>query len=210
MDRFEFNPLPYRYNELSGLFSEKALKTHHLKHQFTYYKNLVSLVENNQSYKKSNLEDIVKSFVSNKSDSDIKIKNNACGLYNHQIWWDMMTQKSKYKKPNSEINSLLEKNFGSFDEFEEKFLNLSTELFGSGWVWLCCIKNGNLSLCSTEKQNNPLSENTGYPILGIDLWEHAFYLDYLNKKKEYVKKFMKYINWDEVTNKLYESEKSKL
>lgn len=210
MIRFEFEPIPYKYNSLEGLFTEKALKTHHLKHQFAYYKKLVELTESGTSYKKSSLEEIVKSFSTESNEGDIKVKNNACGLYNHTIWWKMLCPKSKFKKPNSDLISLINKNFGTFDDFENKFIDMSNELFGSGWVWLCSTSKGDLKLASTEKQNNPLSENLGYPVMGIDLWEHAYYIDYLNKKKDYVKKFMKYINWDEVMNRIYESEKSKI
>lgn len=208
--RFEFKNIPYGFNELSGLFSENAVKLHHLKHEYGYFTKLSKLVEKNVIFKKSSLEEIVRYFNQNKSDEEnIEIKNNACGLYNHQIWWKMLVSKSKYKKPNSDIKSIIEKNFNSFEEFEDKFIKLSKNLFGSGWVWMVC-KNGKISLASCQNQNNPISEGLGYPLLGIDVWEHAFYVDYLNRKKEYVNKFLSYVNWDEITNRYFESEKSAL
>ena len=208
--RFEFKNIPHGFNDLTDLFSEDAVKLHHLKHEYGYFTKLQSLVGKNVIFKKSSLEEIIRYFNQNKNDEEnIDIKNNACGLYNHQIWWKMLTPKNKYKKPNSDIKSIIEKNFNSFEEFEDNFKNLSKNLFGSGWVWLLC-KNGKLSLASCQNQNNPISEGLGYPLLGIDVWEHAFYVDYLNRKKDYVNKFLNYVNWDEITNRYFESEKSAL
>jgi Fe-Mn family superoxide dismutase len=208
--KFEFKPIPYSYGKLSGLFSESSVKRHHLKHEYSYFSKLVSLIEGENAFSKSSLEEIVYHFSKDKDEKNDAIKNNACGLFNHQIWWKMMQNKSKKNKPNSDIKSMIEKNFGTFDEFKDKFENLSINLFGSGWVWLCINGKNNLSLASTEKQNNPISEGIGYPLLGIDVWEHAYYPDYLNKKQVYVKKFLDYVNWDEVMNRVFESEKSKV
>lgn len=208
--RFEFNPLPYSYGKLNGLFSEHSVKNHHLKHEYSYFSKLSSLVEDSTMFRKSSLDEIMLHFSKNEDEKNIDIKNNACGLFNHQIWWKMMQGKSKKNKPNSDMKSMLEKSFGTFDEFKNKFEKLSFSLFGSGWVWLCINGNNNLVLASTEKQNNPISEGIGYPLLGIDLWEHAFYPDYLNKKQEYVKKFLNYVNWDEIMNRVFESEKGKV
>ena len=190
--------LPYSYTSLRKFIDPETMNVHYNKHYKGYVKNL------NAALKKLgeddvNLEDIVK----NISRYNTTIRNNAGGAFNHALFWKMLTPEKH--SIHGEILKRIRKDFGSYENFKNKFMNRATTKFGSGWCWLVLTKRNTLKIVCTSNQDNPLMnlvKNGGYPLLGLDLWEHAYYLKYKNKRDEYVQNFWKVINW-EFVNKLY-------
>lgn len=198
--------LPYDYNELSTFIDGETMKTHYNKHYKGYVEKLNSELEKIKG-KDLELEDIIKGITK----FNEKVKNNGGGAFNHALFWKMLSPKKiTLKDP---ILSKINKQFGSFDKFKEKFEEVSKTKFGSGWVWLILTKNNTLKIVTTSNQDNPLmstEKNNGYPLLGLDLWEHAYYLKYKNERDKYIHNFWKVVNWDFVNDSYVNQTKKKL
>lgn len=190
--------LPYAYTALKRFIDAETMNVHYNKHYKGYVEKL-NLALNKKNFGDLDLEELVKT-IGKYGD---EVRNNAGGAYNHALFWKMLSPKEQ--RPKGEILKKIEKEFGSLSSFKKKFESEAKNRFGSGWVWLVVTKNNKLKIMTTPNQDNPLMDDVkdgGYPILGLDLWEHAFYLKYKNQKNEYIKNFWKVVNW-EFVEKLY-------
>ncbi len=200
---FELPKLPYAYDALEPNIDEQTMKIHHDKHHQGYTDKLNDAIKGTDKENQS-IEEILKNL-----DMDNKaVRNNGGGYYNHNLFWRVMSPNGG-GKPSGELAQAIDSAFGSFDSFKDKFSEAAKTQFGSGWAWLCVHKGGKVEVCSTPNQDNPLMPKIGcggQPILGLDVWEHAYYLKYQNKRPDYVSNFWNVINWDEVS-KNYEKNK---
>jgi Superoxide dismutase len=186
--------LKYDYKALEPYIDAQTMEIHHSKHHAAYTNNLNVALENNDAAGKS-IEELLSAI----SKLPVAVRNNGGGFYNHNLYWEVMTPGGS-AEPKGELLNALNASFGSVDAFKEAFSKAAATRFGSGWAWL--VKKGSeLVVSSTPNQDNPLmdvAEVQGLPILGIDVWEHAYYLKYQNRRPEYIDAFLKVINWDEV------------
>lgn len=193
---FELQKLPYAFDALEPNIDAKTMEIHHDKHYKGYTDKLNAAIKGTDLEGKS-IEDILKNLdMENKA-----VRNNGGGFYNHSLFWKVMSPNGG-GKPTGALAKAIDDTFGSFDTFKEKFSDAAKTQFGSGWAWLCVHKGGKLELSSTPNQDNPLMPNSGCggtPILGLDVWEHAYYLKYQNKRPDYVGAFWNVINWEEVS-----------
>jgi superoxide dismutase, Fe-Mn family len=191
---FQLERLPFNYDALNPIISPLTLEMHYSKHYLTYTNNL------NKAIVGTDLEGLTIEEVLAKLDTSIpEIRNNAGGYYNHSLYFKCLSPKSE--KPKDSLATSINKKFGSFEEFTKSFKDEATKQFGSAWVWLIVDSSGELQITSTQNQDNPLMRNAelkGKPILALDLWEHAYYIDYQYKRKLYVDGFFKVINWKKV------------
>ncbi|WP_116126012.1 superoxide dismutase [Lewinella sp. IMCC34183] len=200
---FKLPDLPYAFDALEPSIDARTMEIHHDKHHAGYTSKLNSALEGSDMADKS-IEDIL----ANVSSAGTGVRNNGGGFYNHSLFWKVMTPNGG-GKPSGELATAIDKAFGSFDAFKEKFSTAAAGQFGSGWAWLIVKDNGELAVTSTPNQDNPLMDvvsERGTPILGLDVWEHAYYLNYQNRRTDYVDAFFDVINWDEV-NKRYTAAK---
>ncbi len=188
--------LTYAYNALEPVIDAKTMEIHHTKHHNAYVTNLNQALTKYPDLKLS-LDEML--FDLNKVPEDIRgaVRNNGGGHYNHTLFWEILTPGGA-KMPSGKLLEAINKAFGSFENFKEKFSTAAKTRFGSGWAWLLKTDKG-LIVTSTANQDTPLNE--GKPILGLDVWEHAYYLNYQNRRPDYVEEFFKVINWDEVAKK---------
>ena len=203
MKEFGIDKLPYSYSAIKRFVDPETMDIHYNKH----YKGYVKKLNDALSKKKGemSLEDIIKSI----SKFDTKVRNNAGGAFNHALFWKMLSPKKQ--TPNGKVYDKIIKQYGSFDKFKEEFNKVALDRFGSGWVWLILTKTNRLKVMSTPNQDNPLMnvvDGGGYPLLGLDVWEHAYYLRYRNKRDQYINKFWNCVNWDFV-NELFELKTNK-
>lgn len=191
---FELPKLNYDYNSLEPHIDARTMEIHHSKHHAGYTNNLNNAIANTK-FENLSIEEILKT-----PELPNAIRNNGGGYYNHCLFWDILTPNGK--AGSSAFISLIEKTFGSCDAMKEEFGKAAATRFGSGWAWLCA-SNGALSICSTPNQDNPLmeSECNGTPILGLDVWEHAYYLNYQNRRPDYINAFWRIVNWNIVETK---------
>ena len=201
--KISIDKLPYTYDSLNRFIDSETMKTHYKKHYTTYVEKLNVELEKVKG-PDLELEEIVKKI----SRFNKVVKNNGGGAFNHALFWKMLSpKKQELKDP---LLSKIKKEFGSFEKFKEKFEEEGKSRFGSGWVWLIITKNNRLKITTTANQDNPLmntEKENGYPLLGLDLWEHAYYLKYKNKRDEYISNFWKVVNWDFVNDTfVYQSE----
>jgi len=195
---FQMIPLPYAYNALEPYIDAQTMEIHFSKHHLAYTNNLNKAIAGTEMAKMTIEEIFAKLDPENKP-----VRNNAGGYYNHNFFWEIMGP-NKGGEPNGTLAEAIVKDFGSFNEFKTKFSEAATKQFGSGWAWLVVDKKGKLSVISTANQDNPLMTKLGIagtPVLCIDVWEHAYYLKYQNKRKDYIDAFFNVINWDKVTEK---------
>ena len=195
---FELPKLPYAYNALEPHIDPKTMEIHHTKHHQAYITNLNNAIAGSDAEKLS-IEDICK----NISKYPMPVRNNGGGHYNHSLFWTIMAPNAG-GEPKGDIATAINTAFGSFAEFKTQFANAGATRFGSGWAWLI-VKDGKLAVSSTPNQDNPLmdvAEVKGTPILGMDVWEHAYYLNYQNRRPDYITAFFNVINWDEVSKRL--------
>ena len=194
---FELPKLNYAFDALEPNIDAKTMEIHYGKHHNGYTNNLNNLISGTENENK-NIEEILKSLDLNNSG----LRNNAGGYFNHNLFWEIMSPNSG-GEPKSEISDSINSSFGSFENFKNEFSKAAATRFGSGWAWLCAHKNGKLEICSTANQDNPLMPNGcgGNPILCLDVWEHAYYLNYQNRRPDYINAFFNVINWDEVNKK---------
>lgn len=189
---FKLEPLKYDYNALEEVIDEETMKIHHDKHHQAYVDNLNKAIEGTEWESKS-LEEILKNLNAISEDKRTAVRNNAGGHYNHTLFWETMTPGGS-NEPVGNLKSAIEKKFGSFDSFKEEFEKAGAGRFGSGWVNLV-KKNGEIEIVSNPNQDSPISD--GYEvIIGNDVWEHAYYLRYQNRRPEYLKNWWKVVNWD--------------
>ena len=192
---FELPKLEYSYDALEPYIDARTMEIHHTKHHNGYTSKLNAAIEGTNLADKS-IEDILTNL-----DMDNKaVRNNGGGFYNHCLYWDVMNPQDKGRL-SGDCRDAVDKAFGSFDGFKDAFAKAAATRFGSGWAWLCVHKGGEVEVCSTANQDNPLMPGVacgGTPILGIDVWEHAYYLNYQNRRPDYIEAFMKIINWNEV------------
>jgi len=195
---FELPNLPYAHNALEPNIDTQTMEIHHGKHHNGYTNKLNAAIEGTDLEGKS-IEDIL----SNLDMENSGVRNNGGGFYNHSLFWKVMSPDGG-GNPSGELADAINEAFGSFDEFKTKFSSAAGTRFGSGWAWLCVHSGGKLEICSTPNQDNPLMPGVGCggtPILGIDVWEHAYYLKYQNKRPDYVGAFFNVINWSEVSSR---------
>ena len=192
---FKLPKLNYNYSDLEPHFDAKTMEIHHSKHHAGYTNKLNAAIDGTDMENQS-IEEILSS--SNLSNA---VRNNGGGYYNHCIFWSVISPNGG-GEPSGQLMEAIVKAFGSFEEFKSIFTNAAATRFGSGWAWLC-VKNKELSICSTANQDNPLMGKGcgGTPILGLDVWEHAYYLNYQNRRPDYINAFFNVINWDAVTEK---------
>lgn len=191
---FELPELPYAFNALEPHIDARTMEIHHGKHHKAYTDNLNKAIEGTDLEGLS-IEEILKKGVHNSA-----VRNNGGGYYNHNLFWQIMSPNGG-GKPSGELAEAIDAAFGSFDAFKEEFSKSAATRFGSGWAWLC-VKDGKLEVCSTANQDNPLMPGVGCegkPILGLDVWEHAYYLNYQNRRPDYVSAFFNVINWEKVS-----------
>lgn len=197
---FELPKLPYALDALEPHIDAKTMEIHHGKHHNGYVTKLNAAVEGTDLAGKS-LEEILK----NAGKHGAAVRNNGGGHFNHSLFWTVMSPNGG-GNPSGKLAEAIDRDFGSFDKFKDAFSKAAATQFGSGWAWLCS-DGGKLSVCGTPNQDNPLMDvtnNCGTPVLGIDVWEHAYYLNYQNRRPDYIEAFFKVISWKEV-NKRYES-----
>ena len=195
---FQLPDLSYNHDALEPHIDSRTMQIHHGKHHAGYTNNLNAAIEGTDLSAKS-IDDILKNLDMNNS----AVRNNGGGYYNHCLFWEIMSPNGG-GSPSGKLASAIEKSFGSFDDFKSKFSAAAGTRFGSGWAWLCAHSNGNLEVCSSANQDNPLMPGIGCggtPILGLDVWEHAYYLNYQNRRPDYVNAFFNVINWDAVSDK---------
>ncbi len=190
---FELPALPYAFDALEPHIDKQTMELHHNKHHQTYITNLNKALEGNAAAN-SPIEEIITGI----SKFPVVVRNNGGGHYNHSLFWQMIGPHAG-GQPSGEVASAINSSFGSYDEFKTKFTDAATKRFGSGWAWLTVV-NGKLAITSTANQDNPEmdvipAEEKGKPILGIDVWEHAYYLKYQNRRPEYIAAFFNVINW---------------
>ncbi len=198
---FELPKLPYAYDALEPHIDKETMEIHHTKHHNTYVTKLNDAVKGTDLESKS-IEDIVKNLNSVPDDIRTAVQNNGGGHYNHSLFWELLTPNAS--EPSGEVVDTISSTFGSLDKFKEEFAAAAAGRFGSGWAWLV-VDNGELAIVSTPNQDNPISEGK-LPILGLDVWEHAYYLNYQNRRPDYINAFWNVLNWDKV-NELYQAAK---
>ena len=192
---FELPSLPYAHSSLEPHIDARTMEIHHGKHHNAYVTNLNKAIEGTDLANQS-LEDIL----SNIDQHSAAVRNNGGGHYNHSLFWTVMSPDGG-GQPSGDVAEAIDSAFGSFDTFKEQFSNAAATRFGSGWAWLCVHPGGKVEVCSSPNQDNPLMPNVGCggtPILGLDVWEHAYYLNYQNRRPDYISAFFNVINWDEV------------
>ncbi|HSZ71797.1 MAG TPA: superoxide dismutase [Cytophagaceae bacterium] len=201
---FELPALPYATNALEPNIDQATMEIHHGKHHNAYVTNLNKALEGSDWASKS-LEDLLK----NISKTSAAIRNNGGGHYNHSLFWTLLSP-SGGGAPTGAVADAITKAFGTFDKFKEEFANAGATRFGSGWAWLIVKEDGSLAITSTPNQDNPLmdvAEVKGTPILGLDVWEHAYYLKYQNRRPDYIAAFWNVVNWTKVNELLAKATK---
>ena len=199
---FTLPKLPYAYDALEPYIDARTMEIHHTKHHNAYTTNLNAAIAGTDLDNQS-IETILTTLDMNNA----AVRNNAGGYYNHNLFWEIMAPKAG-GQPTGELAKAINDAFGSFDNFKTAFSKAAATRFGSGWAWLCVHKGGKVKVCSTANQDNPLmpTMECGFPILGLDVWEHAYYLNYQNRRPDYIEAFFNVINWDKVAE-LYNNNK---
>ena len=202
---FELPKLNYAFDALEPNIDAKTMEIHYGKHHNGYTNNLNNIISGTDNEGKS-IEDILNSLdLENKG-----LRNNGGGYYNHNLFWEIMGPNGG-GEPSGEISESINSNFGSFENFKDEFSKAAATRFGSGWAWVCAHNDGKLEICSTANQDNPLMPNGcgGIPILCIDVWEHAYYLNYQNRRPDYINAFFNVINWEEVNKRFLTNKKKR-
>ncbi len=204
-NKFEFQPLPYSYDALEPYIDKLTVEIHYSKHHKAYYDNFVNAIKGTEM-ESMDIKDIFKSI----SKYPMAVRNNSGGYFNHTFYWENMKAHGG-GLPTGKLSEAIAKAFNSFEEFKKQFSDAGKTRFGSGWAWLCLDNKGNMFVCSTPNQDNPLmdiAEKKGIPLLTIDVWEHAYYLKYQNKRPDYIDAFWNIVNWEEVARRYENALKS--
>jgi len=194
---FELPQLPYAYDALEPHIDARTMEIHHTKHNAAYVNNLNGAIEGTEMEGKSFQE------IFNIMGGNTAVRNNGGGAYNHDLFWKVMSPTGG-GEPGGNLAAAINDAFGSYTNFKDTFSKAAATRFGSGWAWLCVHDGGRVDVCSTPNQDNPLMPGVdcnGSPILGLDVWEHAYYLNYQNRRPDYVGAFFNIINWEEVTRR---------
>ncbi len=194
---FTLPELKFSYNALEPHIDSRTMEIHHSKHHQGYTNKLNAALES-ADVSFDSIEDLLAKI----DMKNMALRNNAGGFYNHKLFWEIITPGSN-NEMSTELKDAIEKSFGTFQEFKSQFSNSAASRFGSGWAWLC-VTDGGLEICSSANQDNPLMPMIGCggtPILGIDVWEHAYYLNYQNRRPDYINAFFEVINWNVVSEK---------
>ena len=191
---FNLPQLPYAYDALEPYIDARTMEIHYTKHHKAYTDNLNNAIKGTPLEGKTIQEILQTLDPENKA-----VRNNGGGYYNHNLFWEILSAKKT--TPSAELSKAIETTFGSFEAFKEAFSKAAATQFGSGWAWLAVEKGGKVGVCATANQDNPLMShiNCGTPILGLDVWEHAYYLNYQNRRADYIEAFFNIINWDKVS-----------
>jgi len=193
---FKRDPLPYPANALEPHIDEQTMKIHSEKHHEAYVTNLNSALEHAPDWQNKSIEEILQNLDKLPTDIKTAVQNNGGGHYNHTHFWKWMAPNAG-GKPTGEVATAIDSTFGSFDDFKKKFAEAGVKRFGSGWAWLVVGKDGKLAITSSPNQDNPLMQGQK-PILGVDVWEHAYYLKYQNKRPDYLNAWWNVVNWPQV------------
>ncbi len=194
--------LPYDYSALEPHIDAKTMEIHHSKHHQGYVNNLNAALEKHPGLAEKSLEDLLKDIDSIPEDIRTAVRNNGGGHANHSLFWTCMSPGGG-KEPSEELIEAVNSVFGNFEAFRSTFSNAAATRFGSGWAWLCVDRDGKLVVTSTQNQDNPVSEGLR-PILGLDVWEHAYYLNYQNRRPDYIKAWWNVVNWEKVSENFAE------
>lgn len=191
---FQLPQLPYAYDALEPYIDARTMEIHYTKHHKAYTDNLNNAIKGTPLEGKTIQEILQTLDPENKA-----VRNNGGGYYNHNLFWEILSAKKT--TPSAELSKAIETAFGSFEAFKEAFSKAAATQFGSGWAWLAVEKGGKVGVCATANQDNPLMSHIkcGTPILGLDVWEHAYYLNYQNRRADYIEAFFNIINWDKVS-----------
>lgn len=193
---YELPQLPYEYNALEPNIDARTMEIHHSKHHQTYVNNLNNALANHPELEGKSIEELVKDLNSIPEDIRTAVRNNGGGHANHSMFWLCMSPNGG-GDPSGELSEAINSTFGSLDAFKEQFAKAGATRFGSGWAWLCVDGSGKLVVTSTPNQDNPLTDGLA-PILGLDVWEHAYYLNYQNRRPDYISAFWSVVNWEQV------------
>ncbi len=189
---FSLPDLPYDHGSLAPVIDEQTMRLHHGKHHQTYIDNLNKAVDADSSLQGRDLADLL----ARASELPKVVRNNGGGHWNHSFFWEIMRPGGS--EPQGELRDAITSKWGSLESFQEQFNAAGAGQFGSGWVWLVATPEGSLEITATPNQDNPLMDGSGTPILGLDVWEHAYYLKYQNRRPDYIAAWWNTINWDEV------------
>ncbi|GAB4140551.1 MAG: superoxide dismutase [Mn] [Patescibacteria group bacterium] len=198
---FELSKLNYEFSDLEPFFDAQTMEIHYTKHHKTYLDKLNSTLEKFPEFFSKSIEDILSNLENLPIEIQLAVRNFGGGFFNHNIFWKSLKLGTEI---SPEVHFEIKKDFGSFDNFREEFTNKSLSLFGSGWVFLFRSNDGSLKIGQFANQDNPLVEKSGTPIFGLDLWEHAYYLKFQNRRNEFVENFWSVLNWDFVSEKILE------
>ena len=198
---FSLPDLPYAHNALEPVIDATTMQIHHGKHHNAYVTKLNDAIKGTDLESKS-IESILSNLSAVPEAKRGAVRNNGGGHFNHSLFWPCMVPKGKGGSPSGDLASALDRDLGGVDKLKETFSNAAATRFGSGWAWLCVNPDGKLCVCSSPNQDNPLmagiAECPGTPILGLDVWEHAYYLNYQNRRPDYIKAWWDVVNWDQV------------
>jgi superoxide dismutase, Fe-Mn family len=197
---FQVPPLPYDYSALEPYIDAQTMTLHHDKHHGAYVSNVNAALEKHPQLASKSVEDLLRDINSVPEDIRTTVRNNAGGHMNHSMFWQIMKPKGG-GPPTGRIADEIKKVFGSFEEFQKQFNDTGAKRFGSGWVWLVRSKAGKLEIISTANQDNPIMDGH-HAIMGNDVWEHAYYLKYQNRRPEYLAAWWNVVNWDEINKRL--------
>lgn len=197
---FTLPPLPYASDALEPNIDKATMELHHDKHHATYVTNVNKALESAPELQNKTIEELLTGFSSVPEAIKTAVRNNGGGHHNHSLFWNWLSPNGG-GAPKGEIESIISSNFGGFDSFKEKFTAAATGRFGSGWAWLVKDGSGKFEITSTANQDSPLMEGKT-PVLGLDVWEHAYYLKYQNRRPEYIAAFWNVVNWEEVNKQL--------
>lgn len=195
---FELPQLPYAYDALEPHIDKETMNIHHTKHHNTYVTNLNNALEGNEELLSKTVEEVISNLDAVPEAARTAVRNNGGGHANHTLFWQVISPNGG-GEPTGELAEAINSKFGGFEGFKEEFSKAATTRFGSGWAWLA-VNNGELEVTSTPNQDSPLMEGKT-PILGLDVWEHAYYLNYQNRRPEYIGAFWNVVNWEEVNNR---------
>lgn len=199
---FELPKLPYEYNALEPYIDEETMRLHHTKHHQTYVDKLNKALENHKDLLEMDIDSLVKQLDSIPEEVKKAVRNHGGGHANHTLFWTIMSGKTG-SKPTGKIEKAINDSFGSFEQFKEQFTKVASDIFGSGWAWLS-VNNGKLEITPTANQDTPLSQGKT-PIFALDVWEHAYYLKYQNRRPEYIAAWWNVVSWEEVEKRLEET-----
>ena len=192
--------LPYAYDALEPVIDARTMEIHHTKHHNTYVTGINTALEGHDDLAAKSIEDLISDIDSVPEDIRGAVRNHGGGHANHSLFWQIMAPEADQGEPSDEFKAAAEAAFGSMETGHETFVKAATTRFGSGWAWLV-VKDGKLNILSTANQDNPLMTGEGTPIIGIDVWEHAYYLNYQNRRPDYIAAWTGIINWNEVNSR---------